>query len=52
MGKLKLQFASSSKAAPREVANGCTANSPLAATVHDIYRKFGLCECVGVQRRA
>lgn len=50
MGKHKIHFASS-QVAPKDSSSGCSANSPLAATVHDIYRKFGLCECVGVQRK-
>ena len=30
---------------------GCHPATPLAATLHDFYRKFGLCECAGDTRR-
>lgn len=51
MVKPKIHF-SSTKTSHKESSSGCSANSPLASTVHDLYRRFGLCECVGEQRRA
>ncbi|HEX2053453.1 MAG TPA: hypothetical protein VHJ78_06995 [Actinomycetota bacterium] len=32
-------------------APGCHPGTPLATTLHDFYRKFGLCECAGDARR-
>jgi hypothetical protein len=52
MAKQKIYLAYSSKEGQRQSSGECTTNSSLAATVHDIYRKLGLCECVGVQKRA
>jgi hypothetical protein len=52
MGKPKIHLAYSSKEEPGQASAGCATNSLIAATVHDIYRKLGLCECVAAQKRA
>lgn len=31
---------------------GCNPATPLATTLHDFYRKFGLCECAGDSKRS
>lgn len=33
-------------------ATGCSPSTPLGTTVHDFYRKFGLCECAGDSKRS
>jgi hypothetical protein len=33
-------------------SSGCNPATPLATTLHDFYRKFGLCECAGDAKRS
>lgn len=34
------------------ITSGCNPTTPLATTLHDFYRKFGLCECTGDPKRS
>ena len=45
MPKIMVQVTETLKAAFKADAPVCVATTPLAAAVHDVYRKLGLCEC-------
>ena len=51
MGKLKIQLMDSFKDLQKQGSGGCPTNTPFSATVHEIYRKLGLCECVWIEKR-